>query len=196
MPLRILQLPLLLFAVFAVSLVAAPIANAASQGCADDATGVADLQSWVPELLAATNEYRASKGLSKLALDATLTKASLWKARDMARRNYFNHPDPANGGAPERTPWDRMSACGYSANAYKAENLAAGQGTAQATVQAWIDSPGHRANLESSNMKYVGFGVSTSSSSTYTRYMVQMFASAPGPASVQPPVSNEPGPGP
>ena len=169
-------------------LVATPTASAASLGCADDAAGLTDLPGWIPSMLRATNDYRASKGLPALKLDATLSKASLWKARDMARRNYFSHDDPASGGAAARSPWDRLAACGYTANARKQENIAAGQQSGAAFVQAWINSPPHRENLENAEVRYIGFGVSSSPSSTYNTYAVQMFASLPGPAAAAPAV--------
>lgn len=162
-------------------------AAAATQGCVDDVSGVTDLgASWEADLLAATNAHRTSQGLVALQLDATLTRASAWKARDMARRSYFSHDDPANGAAPARTPWERLEACGWSSGGSRAENIAAGYATAAATVAGWIDSPGHRANIEDASMRYVGFGVASSSSSAYGRYQVQMFASVAGPAGSTP----------
>lgn len=158
-------------------------AAAASQDCADDATGVTDLTAaWQADLLSATNAHRSTLGLVALQLDPTLTRASSWKARDMARRNYFSHEDPANGSAPARTPWERLDACGWTTGGGRAENIAAGYSTAAATVQGWIGSPGHRANIEDASMRYVGFGVASSSTSSYGRYQVQMFASVAGPA--------------
>jgi uncharacterized protein YkwD len=40
------------------------------------------------------------------------------------------------------------------------ENLAAGEafGTPQAVFDAWLESPGHRANLESPDYRYAGAG--------------------------------------
>jgi uncharacterized protein YkwD len=162
-------------------------AAAADQGCADDTTGVTDLTaSWEAQLLDLTNQHRSSKGLVALQLDTTLTRASVWKARDMARRNYFSHDDPANGGAPARDPWDRLEACGWNTGGSRAENIAAGYSTPADVVQGWLDSPGHRANIENGALRYVGFGVASSESSSYGRYQVQMFASVPGPATTTP----------
>jgi uncharacterized protein YkwD len=162
-------------------------AAAATQGCADDASAVSDLTSgWQADLLSATNAHRTSMGLVALKLDTTLTRASVWKARDMARRNYFSHDDPATANAPSRTPWERLAECGWNTGGSRAENIAAGYASAAATVQAWLDSPGHRANIENGSMRYVGFGVASSSSSTFGRYMVQMFASVAGPSGATP----------
>ncbi len=162
-------------------------ASAATQGCDDDTSGVTDLTStWETELLSLTNAHRTGMGLATLQLDATLTKASAWKARDMARRNYFQHDDPANGAAPARSPWDRLSACGWTGSGSRAENIAAGYSTPQRTITGWLNSTGHRANIENAAMRYVGFGVASSTTSSYGTYEVQMFSSVAGPTSSTP----------
>lgn len=173
-------------ALCAIALVGAPGAEAATLGCADDARGTTDLSSWEPAMLAATNAHRANLGLEALQLDATLQRASVWKARDLAARNYFAHDDPALGDAPARSPWDRLTACGWTSGGSRAENIAAGQTSGAAFVEAWINSPGHRANIENAALRYVGFGIASASSSRYGAYAVQMFASVPGPTGVTP----------
>lgn len=167
--------------------IGAPAAQAATLGCADDARGTTDLSAWIPAMLDATNAHRATLGLAPLQLDATLAKASTWKARDLAARNYFAHDDPAAAdGSPARSPWERLTACGYAAGGSRAENIAAGQDSGTAFVDAWIASPGHRANIENAALRYVGFGVASLASSTYDTYAVQMFSSEPGPAATGP----------
>lgn len=146
-------------------------------GCADDPTGTVDLSSWVPEMLAATNAHRTSMGLVALQLDPVLTRASVWKSRDMGRRNYFSHDDLALPGEPARTPWERLTDCGWTKGGSRAENIAAGQSSGQAFITAWLNSPGHRANIENATMRYVGFGVTRVSGSRYGTYATQMFAS-------------------
>jgi uncharacterized protein YkwD len=165
-------------------------ASAASLGCADDASGLTDYSaSWEAQLLQLTNEHRTGMGLVALQLDTTLTRAAVWKARDMARRDYFAHDDAADAatGAPSRTPWARLEACGWPPNTgSRAENIAAGYSTAQQVITGWLNSPGHRANIENASMRYVGFGVANGASSAYGTYSVQMFASVPGPTATTP----------
>lgn len=164
-------------------LVLAPAAQAATLGCSDDARGTTDLSTWVPEMLEATNAHRATLGLVPLQLDPTLGRASAWKARDLAVRGYFAHDDPAGSdGEPGRTPWQRLVECGFTSGGARAENIAAGQQSGASFVQAWIESPGHRANIENASMRYVGFGVARLDTSAYRTYAVQMFSSLPGPA--------------
>lgn len=188
-PLRLLPFLVVLL----LTLLAPTPAAAATLGCSDDARGTADLSAWVPEMLAATNAHRESKGLAPLQLDATLTRASAWKSRDLAVRGYFGHDDPAGtNGEPARSPWERLAECGFTAEAARAENIAAGQRSGAAFVRAWIESPGHRANIENASMRYVGFGVVSLASSRYDTYATQMFSSSPGAAATTTPGATEP----
>jgi uncharacterized protein YkwD len=183
-------LVLLLVAVaLCAALVAPSNARAATTlGCADDASGVTDLASWIPSMLDATNAHRRGMGLVELQVDPTLAKAATWKSRDLARRDYFAHDDEAgSNGEPSRTPWERLTDCGFTAGGSKAENIAAGQQSGAAFIDAWLNSPGHRANIENADMRYVGFGVASSTTSTYGTYAVQIFSSLPGPAASTPP---------
>lgn len=70
----------------------------------------------------------------------------------MAERDYFDHVTPEGV-----TPWDRARAEGYDEPA--AENIARGQETPEEVVQAWMDSPGHRANILNCDYKAMGLGV-------------------------------------
>ena len=174
--------PLLALAGLLLVLAAPAPAQAATLGCADNSAGTTDLAAWIPAMLAATNAHRATVGAPPLQLDASLTIASTWKSRDLARRNYFAHDDLAgSNGEPSRTPWERLVACGGLNAGSRGENIAAGQQSGAAFIQAWINSPGHRANLENATFRYVGFGVVSSTGSTYGTYATQMFSSVAGP---------------
>lgn len=163
-------------------------ANAAtSLGCSDDATGTVDRSSFDEDILAVTNAHRASVGLPALQRDPVLDNAALWKARDLGRRGYFAHDDPLPEGGV-RTPWTRLVECGYTpANSTRAENIAAGQRSGADFAQAWINSPGHRANIENPALRYIGIGTANIPGSTYGNYSVQMFGSQPSTAPATPP---------
>ena len=70
----------------------------------------------------------------------------------MKNKNYFDHTSPTYG-----SPFDMMKSFGIS---YKAagENIAMGQKTPEQVVQAWMDSPGHRANIMNSSFTHIGVG--------------------------------------
>jgi uncharacterized protein YkwD len=127
-------------------------------------------QSLAPAVLSLVNSQRASLGLSQLRTSGTLTNAALWKARHMAKYGYFSHDDPAPPVA--RSAFERIAACGYPG--YSAgENIAAGYRSPASVMQAWLASPGHRANIEAPAWTVIGIGVAQSASGAL--YWVQDF---------------------
>lgn len=103
-------------------------------------------------LLSATNSARSQNGVPALTLDDRLNAAAQAKANDMADRNYWSHDTPE--GNP---PWIFVTAQKYS-YLKLGENLAAGFSDEQATVNGWMASSPHRANLLDKAFKNVGFG--------------------------------------
>ena len=87
---------------------------------------------------------------------------------DMRDKKYFSHTSPTYG-----SPFDMMKNFGISYRS-AAENIAAGQTTPQAVVQAWMNSSGHRANILSTN---TCIGVGYAKGGSYGYYWVQMFIS-------------------
>ncbi|MGW3205536.1 CAP domain-containing protein [Streptomyces sp. NPDC001135] len=104
------------------------------------------------EVLALVNQERAKVGCSPLAANSSLTSLAEAFSDDMAARDFFDHTDP-NG----RTPWDRAAAAGVTD--LGGENIARGQADAAAVMKAWMNSPGHRANILNCDFKTLGVGV-------------------------------------
>ncbi|MGW4912961.1 CAP domain-containing protein [Streptomyces sp. NPDC004270] len=104
------------------------------------------------EVLKLVNEERAKVGCSALSVNSSLTKLAEAFSEDMAARDFFDHTDPDG-----KTPWDRAAAAGI-AN-LGGENIARGQATAQAVMDAWMNSEGHRANILNCDFKTLGVGV-------------------------------------
>jgi uncharacterized protein YkwD len=150
-----------------------------------------DLATQVVQLV---NQHRASLGLAQLVVTTPLTNAAIWKSRHMAYYRYMQHNDPAPPVA--RTPSDRLLACGYpSTSAGWGENIAYGYPTASAVMQGWLNSPGHRANIE--NASFRAIGVSAAAASTGTLYWTQQFGtSTTGGSTTTPPPSPTPTPTP
>ncbi len=102
-----------------------------------------------------TNIQRANNGiLPPLAENALLDDAAIRKVQDMFNRQYFEHisPDGKNVG-------NLVEGYGYEYIAV-GENLALGNyKDDQELVQAWMDSPGHRANILNSRFREIGVAV-------------------------------------
>ena len=105
------------------------------------------------DLLTLTNQQRAVAGVAPLSLNQELSQAAAGKAEDMFTNNYWAHISPSGV-----TPWAFIRGAGYNYS-YAGENLARGYTTAQDTMNAWMASPEHRANILSPNYIDVGFAV-------------------------------------
>lgn len=101
-----------------------------------------------------TNRHRAENGRAALRHDATLDAAAEAKLKDMFERQYFAHESPTGEG-----PADVIEAAGY-AYITVGENLALGNfADDRELVQAWMDSPGHRANILEGAFTEIGIAV-------------------------------------
>jgi len=121
------------------------------------------------QVIQLTNQERAKHGLKPLAQDWELSRVARYKSMDMKDKNYFSHTSPTYG-----SPFTMMKNFGISYRA-AAENIAAGQTTAQEVVNAWMNSPGHRANILSGNYTHIGVGYAAGGSQRH--YWTQMFIS-------------------
>ena len=108
-------------------------------------------------LLISTNEQRAVDKESQLSIDPLLSHAAQAKADDMVATDYWSHTSPDG-----KTPWTFIAASGYSYER-AGENLAYGFSGATQTVNGWMNSTEHRANILNAQYQNVGFGVATSS---------------------------------
>lgn len=131
----------------------------------DTSTSVSAYEQKVVELV---NVERQKAGLSALTLDSQMSNVARLKSKDMADKNYFAHQSPTYGSAG-----DMLSQFGIKWSAW-GENIASGQRTPEAVVTAWMNSPGHRANIMSTNFSRIGVGYVTNSNGT--PYWTQMFA--------------------
>jgi uncharacterized protein YkwD len=150
--------------------VIAPVTPAAAaESCRRDPSWAEMRPAWATEVLTLTNAHRASMGLAPLAPSASLTDAATWKAAHMAGYGYMTHDDPA---PPIGRTWDqRIRDCGYSSGA--GENIAYGYRSPQAVFDGWLDSAGHRRNIENPSYKVIGVGAALSSEGT--PYWTQVF---------------------
>lgn len=104
------------------------------------------------KIIDATNIERAKNKLKPLKEKNLLNSSALFKAYDMNTGQYFEHVSPSG-----TTITDLANQFGYEYITI-GENLAMGNfQTEDEIVTAWINSPGHRANIL--NPKYTEIGV-------------------------------------
>ncbi|MFJ7972496.1 CAP domain-containing protein [Psychrobacillus sp. NPDC096389] len=114
------------------------------------------VSSVIQQVVDLTNQERAKAGLKALQIDAKLTQSAQAKSQDMKDKNYFSHTSPTYG-----SPFDQMKSFGVTYRS-AAENIAMGQRSAAEVVKAWMESPGHRANIMNPSYTHIGVGLSDS----------------------------------
>ena len=118
------------------------------------------------QILARVNAERAKAGCKAVVLDPRLTAAAAGHAQDMATNNYFSHTSRDG-----RSFVDRIKAQGYPVP--RSENIAAGQPTVTAVMDAWMASADHRANIL--DCSAVAMGAASANGGSYGIYWVQDF---------------------
>ena len=88
-----------------------------------------------------------------LVMQSNLRCAARLHSMDMVERNYFAHDNPDG-----QSPWDRMEEAGYTNWRTVGENIAAGSPGAEGTMDQWMNSPGHCANLMNPDFTEIGVG--------------------------------------
>ncbi|MFI3250665.1 MAG: Ig-like domain-containing protein, partial [Eubacteriales bacterium] len=124
--------------------------------------------SYIEEVVLLVNEARAENGLSPLYVHPDLTSAAAIRALELDQ--YFSHDRP--DGSSCFTVYDTELTYSYS---YAGENIAQGHTTPADVVKAWLNSPGHNANIMNTNFDTIGVGYSATK-----RSWVQMFTSSSG----------------
>ena len=112
------------------------------------------------------NDVRKKNGLKALTEDWQLSRVARYKSQDMRDLGYFSHTSPTYG-----SPFEMMKSFGIKYRT-AGENIARGYQTPEAVVNAWMNSPGHKANILNSSYTHIGVGYVASGS-----YWTQMFIS-------------------
>ena len=87
-----------------------------------------------------------------LCVVIVLTIAAQTHANDMSDNSYFSHTDLEGGRVATRVTQTGYDWC------WVGENIAYGYSTQASVFQAWMDSPGHKANMLSANPTEFGLG--------------------------------------
>lgn len=118
----------------------------------------------------AINAARASVGVTPVQGCLSLRRAADAHVRSMAESGALGHE-----GTDGSTPGSRARSAGYRGD-WIGENVAVGYAGVGQVIEAWLSSPGHRANLLDPRYRHVG--VATAVSADGQVYWVQVFGQA------------------
>jgi uncharacterized protein YkwD len=105
----------------------------------------------IENIIDATNVERVKANLPPLKTDEKLAASSKLKVEDMVANHYFEHTSPSG-----KTVADLGNQVGYD-YVVMGENLALGDfANATDLLQAWMNSPGHRANILNTSYEEIG----------------------------------------
>ena len=163
---------LLLLAVLCVPAGAAEAQGAElrSAACEVPAEVPASAEEW--EVLRIVNVERMNEGLQPLTMFAEMQTATDIRAQEIIQSFSHTRPD----GTSCFTVFDEVGVDWSSVG----ENIAAGQPDPASVMDAWMNSPGHRANILNAGFKHIGVGYTYSQGSYYGAYWVQLFCTGWG----------------
>jgi uncharacterized protein YkwD len=129
------------------------------------------------QIIEMTNAYRGRQNLARLSANPNLAKAARAYAAFLAKSGLFSHT------ADGREVGERIASAGY-AWCQVGENLAMhldsrgfeSRALASKSVEGWINSPPHRANLVAPHMTEIGVGVARAPGKDPKFISVQLFA--------------------
>jgi uncharacterized protein YkwD len=134
----------------------------APAGCAhaDLVPNAGNLDAVRAAIICLHNQVRAQNGLPLLKGNTKLRRAAEGHSAEMVQRRYFEHTSPSG-----ETMVDRILAAGYvgaDQGWLLGENLEWGTGslsTPRGALDAWMKSPGHRANILKRGYRHMGIGI-------------------------------------
>jgi len=114
---------------------------------------LSSVQTQENEVVRLVNVQRVNNGLQILKINWQLSRVARYKSQDMVNKGYFSHTSPTYG-----SPFAMMENFGIKFSA-AGENIAEGQRTPAEVMNAWMNSPGHRANILSPSYLEIGVGL-------------------------------------
>ncbi len=128
---------------------------------------IEDVKKQESEVVRLLNVERSKRGLMLLKENWELSRIARYKSADMANKNYFSHTSPTYG-----SPFKMIESFGIRFSA-AGENIAMGQDSPSSVMNAWMNSPGHRANILSPSFTEIGVGLAKNSNGRL--YWTQLF---------------------
>jgi hypothetical protein len=122
--------------------------RAASGTCTIDEPLIIDLVE--QEFLRILNAHRVSINVGELRLSQTLSKAAQWQTEDMIANNYRGHVDSTG-----RLAEQRLIDCGIN-GITAGENIVWSTVSAQDAFNKWMNSTGHKENIEKGSFSQIG----------------------------------------
>lgn len=148
--------------------------NSSNNNNAENSTEAAEpsssgyyVDSYAEQVLSIVNARREEAGLAPLTMNYTLVSAA--KVRAAETIQSFSHTRP--NGTSCFSAIDEAGV-GYSG---AGENIAAGQGSADSVMNAWMNSEGHKANILNDSYSQIGIACYYDPNSAYGYYWVQLF---------------------
>lgn len=138
--------------------------------------GIANFQQ---EVMTQVNAARASSrycnqvfypAAQPLSWNLKLFNAAAGHSAEMANNNYFSHT-----GLDGRTSAERATGAGYTWRTV-AENISGGRSTIQATIEGWLKSPGHCANIMNGQFVDIAVSCVANPSSEFKKYWTMVLA--------------------
>ena len=120
---------------------------------------ISDETGYTAEVVRLVNAEREKYGLSELESDSFVQSAAQVRAKES--EISFSHTRPDG-----RSCFTALSEAGVTYSG-AGENIAYGQKTPAEVVKAWMDSPGHRANILNKNFTRIGVGYYKSGNTIY-----------------------------
>lgn len=128
---------------------------------------VNDISNIKKEVIRLVNAERKKAGLSALSTHSSLQKAADIRAEEIVKKMSHTRPDGSK--------WSTAITAQGIKYSVVAENIAAGQATAEQVVNSWMGSEGHRANILNKSVKYIAVGYCYEPNSAYMHFWSQLF---------------------
>lgn len=124
-----------------------------------------DEHAFIKEVVDLVNAERAKEGLAPLTIDLKVQAAAMVRAKECEQR--FSHTRP--NGTSFSTALKEQGVSYRSSG----ENIAWGQRSPKEVMKAWMNSPGHRANIMNASFTTIGVGYYENANGT--DYWCQLF---------------------
>lgn len=125
-------------------------------------------QKYAQQTLVLLNEYRASKGLNPLTLDAEFTKASEIRSKELVQSYSHTRPNGEKFGTAYNGPYrSRSEVAGQDFDGYEFK-------IAQISLDGFKESPSHDALLTRDDIQFIGISFYKTNGKIYYAWMTGM----------------------